>query len=68
MTRRTTYPSGVASVAVGSAGGKNAALFAIRILALTDPVLASKLNKFRDDQRLAVIEADDNLQKNSSTR
>ena len=58
----------VASVAVGSAGGKNAALFAIRILALTDPVLASKLDKFRDDQRLAVIEADDTLQKNSSTR
>ena len=57
----------VASVAVGSAGGKNAALFAIRILALTDPVLASKLDKFRDDLRLAVIEADNDLQKNLST-
>ena len=52
----------VASVAVGSSGAKNAALFAIRILALSDPDLTVELNNFNDRQRSAVVNADKDLQ------
>ena len=40
----------VATFAIGEAGAANAALFAIAILAATDPVLAPKLAAFRVKQ------------------
>ena len=46
----------VASMGIGSAGAKNAALLACRILALSDSELTKKLNAFSDKQRLAVLE------------
>ncbi len=53
----------VASVALGGGGPKNAALFAIEILALNDPALARKLKEFRAAQRARVAAADDELQR-----
>jgi 5-(carboxyamino)imidazole ribonucleotide mutase len=45
-------PSGipVATFAIGEAGAKNSALFAISILALSDKFLAKKLDEFRTNQ------------------
>jgi len=40
----------VAAVAIGSAGAKNAAHLAARILALTDPALAARVAAFRSEQ------------------
>jgi 5-(carboxyamino)imidazole ribonucleotide mutase len=40
----------VAAVAIGSAGAKNAAHLAARILALADPVLAARVEAFRSEQ------------------
>lgn len=40
----------VATVAIGSAGAKNAAHLAARILALDDPALAERVAAFRNDQ------------------
>ena len=40
----------VAGVAIGSAGAKNAAHLAARILAVGDPDVASRVTAFRDDQ------------------
>ena len=44
-------PSGipVGSMAIGSAGAKNAAIFAVEILATSDKVLSRKLEKFKKD-------------------
>jgi phosphoribosylaminoimidazole carboxylase PurE protein len=53
----------VATMAIGSAGAKNAAVFAVQILALSDDKLAAKLNAFRADQKAKVIEKDSTLQK-----
>ena len=52
----------VATMAVGKAGAKNAAIFAIQILALSDKSLADKLVEFRKDQEKKVIEKDSALQ------
>ncbi|MBN1126475.1 MAG: 5-(carboxyamino)imidazole ribonucleotide mutase [Sedimentisphaerales bacterium] len=52
----------VASMAIGKAGAKNAAIFAIQILALADPALADKLTAFRKAQTQKVIEKDKGLQ------
>lgn len=41
----------VATFAIGEAGAANAALFAIAMLANSDPVLAKKLEEFREEQR-----------------
>ncbi len=46
----------VAAVAIGKNGAKNAALLAIRIIALADDSLAKKLDDFSDDQRKRVLE------------
>jgi 5-(carboxyamino)imidazole ribonucleotide mutase len=53
-------PGGVptATFAIGHAGAKNAGLFAVQILALTDPDLAHKLDEYRANQRQAVAESD----------
>jgi 5-(carboxyamino)imidazole ribonucleotide mutase len=40
----------VATFAIGEAGAANAALFAVAMLALTDPVLARRLADFRRAQ------------------
>ncbi len=48
----------VATTAIGSAGAKNAALLAIRILALADDSLAQALETYRETMRQQV-EADD---------
>jgi len=51
----------VASVTVGSAGAKNAALFAISILALSNSDIAKKLKAFRSKQTEVVLAANNNL-------
>ena len=43
----------VATFAIGNAGAANAALFAVAMLALHDPVLADKLQAFRAEQTAA---------------
>jgi len=53
----------VATVTVGKAGGKNAALYAISILALANPELNERLKAFRTAQSAAVLAADAELQK-----
>ena len=58
----------VAAVTAGKAGGKNAALYAISILALNDPELASKLHDFRKEQQAQVLAADSELQKQLNDR
>ncbi len=46
----------VGALAIGKNGAKNAALLAIRILALVDDALVKKLEVFSDDQRKRVLE------------
>jgi 5-(carboxyamino)imidazole ribonucleotide mutase len=45
----------VATFAIGEPGAKNAALFAVAMLAANDPALADKLTDFRNTQRDAVM-------------
>jgi len=52
----------VAAVTAGKAGGKNAALYAVSILALSDPALAGKLKTFRDEQSAKVLKTDEEFQ------
>lgn len=52
----------VATVGVGSGGGKNAALLAVRILSLADSALRQELERFREGQKEAVLAADAELQ------
>jgi 5-(carboxyamino)imidazole ribonucleotide mutase len=47
-------PSGIPVATVSVNGAKNAALLAISILSLTDPVLEEKLSGFRRSQREAI--------------
>ena len=51
----------VATVAIGKAGAKNAAVLAVQILALGDKNLAGKLTKFRKAQSQKVIQKDAEL-------
>ncbi len=48
----------VATVAIGKAGAKNAAILAVQILALSDDALAKKLAQFKSAQAKKVIEKD----------
>jgi 5-(carboxyamino)imidazole ribonucleotide mutase len=52
-------PAGVpvGTLAIGPPGAKNAALLAASILALSDPALAGRLKKFREDQTRSVLES-----------
>jgi phosphoribosylaminoimidazole carboxylase PurE protein len=52
----------VATMAIGKAGAKNAAVFAVEILALADKALAEKLAEFKKAQKERVIEKDSALQ------
>jgi 5-(carboxyamino)imidazole ribonucleotide mutase len=45
----------VATLAIGKAGATNAALLAVSILALRDPVLRDKLKAFREEQTQNVL-------------
>ena len=54
----------VATLAIGSAGAKNAALLAVAILANNRPLLRDKLKEFREQQKRKVLEdrlPEDNL-------
>ncbi|MFC1763408.1 5-(carboxyamino)imidazole ribonucleotide mutase [Planctomycetota bacterium] len=48
----------VACMALGKAGAKNAALFAVQILALSSSELADKLTAFRENQQQTVLSKD----------
>lgn len=48
----------VATVAIGKAGAKNAAILAVQILALSDDSLRQKLQEFRKKQEQSVRERD----------
>ncbi len=52
----------VATVAIGKAGAKNAAVLAVQILALSDRELDTKLREFKRAQEQKVIEKDSELQ------
>jgi 5-(carboxyamino)imidazole ribonucleotide mutase len=52
----------VATMAIGSAGAKNAGLFAVQILALADPSLAEKLIEQRREQTEKVLQKDQRVQ------
>jgi len=52
----------VATVSIGAAGAKNAAILAVQILALTDENLGEKLVDFKKTQGKKVIEKDSALQ------
>jgi len=52
----------VATVAIGKAGAKNAAILAVQILALSDKALGKKLADFKKAQEKEVIEKDSALQ------
>ncbi len=52
----------VATVAIGKAGAKNAAILAVQILVPSDVALAKKLADFKDAQAKKVIEKDASIQ------
>ena len=60
-------PSGIPVAAVAVDGGKNAALLAIQILAVTDGALAEKLEKARAEGTAAVLKADAEVRAKYST-
>ncbi|GAB4163483.1 MAG: 5-(carboxyamino)imidazole ribonucleotide mutase [Planctomycetota bacterium] len=49
----------VAAMGIGKAAAKNAALFAVRILALSDPGIAEKLRRNRDEERRKTLAKDE---------
>jgi len=51
----------VATVAIGKAGAKNAAILAVQILALSDEALNRKLSEFKAEQAKKVMEKDAGL-------
>jgi 5-(carboxyamino)imidazole ribonucleotide mutase len=51
-------PPGVPVATVAVNGGKNAALLAVEILALSDSELAQKLDAYRAEQQASIIEKD----------
>jgi len=52
----------VATMAIGKAGAKNAGLFAVQILALTDAALTTKLREYKAKMEQEVEEKDSALQ------
>ncbi len=52
----------VATMAIGKAGAKNAAIFAAEVLALNDQTIAAKLVEFRKAQSQKVIQKDAAIQ------
>lgn len=62
-------PAGVpvATVGLGSHGARNAALLAVRILALGRPELAAALREYREKQAALAADADARVQRESSS-
>jgi len=56
----------VAAVGLGSHGARNAALLAVRILALERPDLVTALREYRENQAAMVADADARVQQESS--
>jgi phosphoribosylaminoimidazole carboxylase PurE protein len=56
----------VATVAIGKAGAKNAAILAVQILALSDKDLAGKLAEFKKTQAKKVIKKDSAVKRSSN--
>jgi phosphoribosylaminoimidazole carboxylase PurE protein len=54
----------VATMGIGKAGAKNAALLAVEIFALNDEALRKRLDQYRSDMRKTVLEEDESI-KNS---
>lgn len=54
-------PSGIPVATVAVDGGKNAALLAVQILAVTDEALARKLGEARQQEKAAVLAKDQEL-------
>ena len=52
----------VATMAVGKAGAKNAALFALQILALSDESIGQKLEKYKENMKKQVILKNEKIQ------
>ncbi len=46
----------VATMAIGKSGARNAGILAVQILALADPTLAEKLNKYKQDMAAKIEE------------
>ncbi len=57
----------VATVSVGKAGAKNAAILAVEILAVCDNELAKKLGEYKQSQEAKVMKKDAAVQKDSSS-
>lgn len=53
----------VATMGIGKAGAKNAALLALSILSLADAGIREKLDAYRSDLKKAVLEADEGVRK-----
>ena len=58
----------VATMAVGKAGAKNAALFVLAMFAVTDEKISQQLTQYRQDMAEKVRQKSDNLQKRLNTR
>ena len=54
----------VAAMSIGAPGATNAAIFAAQILAIGDADLAKRLERFKKDQAVTVMEKDAAIQKN----
>lgn len=56
-------PAGVpvATMAIGEAGAKNAALYAVQILSIENNILADKLKKYRENAARLSVESTNNL-------
>lgn len=51
----------VATMGIGKAGAKNAAVLAVKILALSEDSLGEKLKTFKSEQKKKVLDADSSL-------
>jgi 5-(carboxyamino)imidazole ribonucleotide mutase len=58
----------VATMAIGKAGAKNAALFAVQILALADPALTEQLRAYKERLASEVEAKDEALQRSLKAR
>ena len=57
----------VATTAIGKSGARNAGLLAVAMLAISDHALAVKLDQYREERRLEVEQADEQVRGGSAT-
>lgn len=57
----------VACMGLGSAGAKNAGLFAVEVLACFDPSLRTKLHDYREGQKRSVVEKAGSIEQATSS-